>query len=87
MSDVRRSRRGVYYDLDVSPYEYKSPYGDIFKFSSAKKLEIFSRDVKKEVKRVDDILERNALCGYLPDEITTLIRRNVYRAFYASNER
>ncbi|MBO5870270.1 MAG: hypothetical protein J6Q89_05915 [Clostridia bacterium] len=45
MTDVKRSRRGVYYDLTESPYEYNSPYGDLFKFSSEKKLEIYTRDI------------------------------------------
>ncbi len=37
------SRRGVYYNLEISPWEYKTPHGDILKFSSKKKLEIFTR--------------------------------------------
>lgn len=81
------SRRGVYYDLNLSPYEYKTQYGDIFKFSSKKKLEIYSRDVVKEIKRVDDILNRNKLSERIPAEIVSLIRRAVYQGFYEIVER
>ena len=40
------SQRGVYYDLDKSPWEYTDDLGNVFKFSSKKKLEIFCRKVK-----------------------------------------
>jgi hypothetical protein len=82
-----KSRRGVYYDLDVSPYEYTSPYGDIFKFSSAKKLEIYARDIEKEMKRFDAFFARNGLRNIIPEEIIDLVKRKVYRAFYSSVER
>lgn len=81
------SRRGVYYDLTLSPYEYQTPYGDIFKFSSQKKLDIYTRDVVKELKRVDDILARNKLSERIPAEIVSLIRRAVYQGFYEIVER
>lgn len=87
MSDVKKSRRGVYYDLTKSPYEYKTPYGDIFKFSSAKKLEIFSRDIDKEIKRIDDVFNRHGLLSCLPDEIITLVKRCKYLCFYDFVER
>lgn len=87
MSDVKRSRRGVYYDLSHSPYEYNSPYGDLFKFSSAKKLEIYTRDIVKEVKRADDLIARHDLEKIIPREIIDLLRRAVYRSFYKRVER
>lgn len=87
MSGVKRSRRGVYYDLNISPYGFNSPYGDSFKFSSEKKLEIFTRDIPKELKRVDDLLARHDLKEYVPDEIVDLIKRAVYRSFYKRVER
>lgn len=87
MTDVKRSRRGVYYDLSESPYEFNTPYGDVFKFSSKKKFEIYTRDVVKEVKRVNDLLERHDLKDYVPDEIIELMRRAVYRSFYKRVER
>lgn len=87
MTDVKRSRRGVYYDLTESPYEFNSPYGDLFKFSSEKKLEIYRRDIDKELKRVNDLFARHDLKKDVPDEIIDLVRRAVYRSFYRRVER
>lgn len=87
MSDVKISRRGVYYDLSISPYEYQTPYGDLFKFSSKKKLAIYTRDVVKEVKRVDDLFDRHDLRGFVPEEIIELVKRNMYVVFYRQIER
>lgn len=81
MTEVK-TRRGVYRDLSLSPYEYKSPYGDLFKFPSEKKLEIYARDVEKELDRVNKVLDRNDLWRMLPPEILHLIARTVYKAFY-----
>lgn len=83
----QKSRRGVYYDLTVSPYEVNTPYGDIFKFSSKKKMDIYTRDVVKEVARVDALLDRHGLRSCVPIEIVDLIKRAVYRAFYKHVER
>lgn len=87
MNDAKISRRGVYYDLTLSPYEYHSPYGEIFKFSSKKKLEIYTRDVPKELKRLDDLLMRHGLRELVPEEVVDMIRRRIYCAFYANVER
>lgn len=87
MADVRKSRRGVYYDLTGSPYEYKTPYGDLFKFSSEKKLEIYTRDVVKELRRVDDLIARHNLGEWLTGDIIGMLRRAVYRSFYKRVER
>lgn len=81
-----RSRRGVYYDLSLSPYEYKTPYGERLKFSSQKKLEIYRRDVEKELERMTKLLERHSLVDFLPDEIVHLLYRKVYMAFYRKIE-
>lgn len=86
MPDAKKSRRGVYYDLSLSPYEYKSPYGDVFKFSSKKKLEIYTRDIIKEIDRLMKIIERNNMKSFLPDEIITLLVRAVYQSFYLKIE-
>ena len=80
------SARGVYYDLTLSPYEYVTPYGDIFKFSSAKKLEIYTRDITKELKRLDDLIKRNDLGDFIPVEIKQLIIKGVYKSFYCKVE-
>ena len=57
------SARGVYYDLEHSPYRYTSPSGECFVFSSQKKLEMYTRDVEilkenieKVVKKYIDVL-------------------------------
>ena len=81
-----KSARGVYYDLSKSPYEYESPYGDLFKFSSRKKLEIYTRDIVKELDRITKALERNRLGDTLPDEIIQLLYRATFRCFYRKIE-
>lgn len=80
------SRRGVYYDLNLSPYEYHSPYGDLFKFSSQKKLDMYTRDIVKEIDRIERVFSRHGLQNYLPDEILQLILRAVYQSFYSHIE-
>lgn len=87
MTGEYKSRRGVYYDLTKSPYEYKSPYGDLFKFSSKKKLEIYTRDIEKELKRFSDLISRNDLKKEFPCELVNLWERGVYKAFYRTIER
>lgn len=86
MTEPVRSRRGVYYDLEKSPYRYESPYGDLFKFSSQKKLDIYTRDISKELDRVRKLIERHDLGEFIPDEIVGLIQRAVYKAFYRKVE-
>ena len=80
------SRYGVYRDLSQSPYEYESPYGDLFKFSSKKKLEIYSRDIEKEIDRVSKFVSRLDLVEFLDREIIQLIYRNTFKAFYRKIE-
>lgn len=82
MAQAKVTRRGVYRDLSLSPYEYKSPYGDLFKFPSEKKLEVYARDVQTELDRVTKMLDRLQLRDYLPQEIVQLLYRSTYRAFY-----
>lgn len=86
MTEPVKSRRGVYYDLSKSPYECSNPYGDSFKFSSAKKLEIFTRDINKELKRIDTLLERNNLRASIPLEIQQLLYRSMWHCFYRKIE-
>lgn len=76
------SRYGVYRDLNQSPYEYHTPYGDLFKFPSQKKLEIYARDIQKEIDRVNKMLERLQLADELPDEIIQLLYRATFKALY-----
>lgn len=86
MDDIKKSRRGVYYDLEISPYEYESPYGDLFKFRSKKKLDLYTRDIPTEIRRVEKLMSRNDLNKLLPDEILQLLYKNVYRSFYRKIE-
>lgn len=86
MEETKVSRRGVYKDLSLSPYVYESPYGDIFKFRSQKKLDIYRRDIVKEVERVSKFIERLGLVDYLPGEIVQMLYRYTYRAFYRKQE-
>lgn len=76
------SRYGVYRDLNQSPYEYESPYGDLFKFPSQKKLEIYAREIETELLRIDKALERLQLEEYLPAEIIQLLYRSTFKALY-----
>ena len=76
------SRRGVYKDLSKSPYEFTTPYGDYFKFSSKKKLEIYERDIQTELKRLDKCISRNDMESFIPPEIHQLLRKAVYKSLY-----
>lgn len=82
MSDQVVSRYGVYRDLEKSPYKYESPYGDLFKFPSQKKLEIYTREIQKETDQLTKLLNRLHLEDYLPGEIVQLLYRSTYRALY-----
>ena len=76
------SRYGVYRDLNQSPYEYESPYGDLFKFPSQKKLEIYTREIQSELDRVGKMLERLHLEDYIPEEVIQLLYRSTFKALY-----
>lgn len=86
MGEAPVSRRGVYKDLSLSPYEFTSPYGDLFKFSSQKKLDIYTRDIKKEIDRVSKFVARQHLDELLPVEIIHMLYRYTYRGFYSNVE-
>lgn len=76
------TRRGVYKDLTHSPYEYRTPYGDLFKFSSAKKHEIYTRDIEPELKRLDKIIDRNDMRSFIQPEIYQILRKAVFESLY-----
>ncbi len=86
MTEPKVSRRGVYYDLTISPYEYRTPYGDVFKFSSEKKLSIYTRDIVKEVQKLEKMIARYNLGAFIDDEIIQLLTKAVYRSFYVKTE-
>lgn len=80
------SSRGVYYDLTKSPYEFITPYGDFYKFSSEKKLEIYKRDIPFQLKQLNRLLDRHDLKDFIPPEIVILLERAVYESFYKKIE-
>lgn len=84
--DKTKSRRGVYYDLSESPYEFKTPYGDLLKFPSQKKLDMYTRDIKGELSRLSKLVERHKLCKYITHEAYEIMERGVYRALYRKIE-
>lgn len=43
---MKVSKRGVYYDLSISPYRFETPEGVVLRFSSLKKLEMYKCRVK-----------------------------------------
>ena len=86
MTENTKSRRGVYYDLSKSPYEYLTPYGDLLKFSSKKKMEMYTRDIKGELSRLSKLVERHKLCKFITHEAYEVMERGVYRALYKKIE-
>lgn len=82
MSETPVSRYGVYRDLNLSPYEYKNPYGDLYKFRSKKKLDIYRRDIQKEIERVSKFVGRLGLDKHLPGEVVQMLYRYTYKALY-----
>lgn len=86
MAEPVKSRRGVYYDLEKSPYRYTNPYGDSFKFSSAKKLEMYTRDIPREIERVSKLIARYDLFEFIPAESKSLMYRAMYKSFYRKIE-
>lgn len=86
MTEEIVSRRGVYRDLEKSPYEFTTLYGDSFKFSSKKKLEMYQRDIETELKRLDKAISRNDMESFIPVEIYQLLRKAVYESLYKKIE-
>lgn len=87
MGDVKRSRRGVYYDLNLSPWEFTTPHGDIFKFRSENKLNVYTRNVPERINRLHAWIERNNLTEFIPDDLLHEMESAVYRSFYKQVER
>ena len=80
------SRRGVYYDLSQSPYEYRTRYGDCFKFASEKKLEMYTRDIENELERLEKMIDRYIGRDFIPEDAYHVLRRSVYRSYYRNFE-
>lgn len=81
MGEVKTAR-GVYKDLTVSPYEYKAPYGELFKFPSQKKLEMYTRDIETELDRITKAVDRLQLREFLAPWVLQHIRVATYKALY-----
>ena len=82
-NEPKKSRRGYYYDLSESPWEFKTPNGDLFKFPSEKQLEIYSRNVQKELERIDKVFERVGCKPHLSAATLRAVYRSVYRSLYS----
>lgn len=82
MKKARVTARGVFKDLSISPYVYKTPYGDLFRFRSAKKLEMYEREIVKDLDRLESAIDRNDVRRFLTPDVITGIERAVYRATY-----
>ena len=83
METPQISKRGVYYDLTVSPYVYKMTLGGILQFSSKKKLEIYTRElairkklIKKTFEKVGVILNTPML---VTEKTVSQIELTLYR--------
>ena len=81
-----KSARGVYYDLTKSPYRVNTPYGDTLRFSSPKKMEIFTREIPRELTRIDKLIDRHHMQDFVPGEIRSLLYRAMYQALYKKVE-
>ena len=85
MSEIKSrdvSERGFYYNLERSPYEWKSPYGDSYKLPSAKRLEMMESRSRIAINQVDKLLEKNNLINNVPPEFVAKLHRYMIEAVY-----
>ena len=80
------SRRGIYYNLEISPYSFTTPCGDIFKFSSPKKLEIYVRRLNELNRKIVKLVnEHEGILGSYWRENTLIgLEEGIY--IYVYNE-
>ena len=57
MLEKIKSRRGVYYDLEKSPYEFQIA-GKTYKFSSKKKLDMFGHKLIERMDALDKCFKK-----------------------------
>lgn len=76
------SVRGYYYNLDKSPYVWKSPYGDSYKLPSEKRVQMMDRRSTQALNRFDKLLIHHDLGQVLPDELNVLLRKYIIEAVY-----
>ena len=85
MSEIQSrdvSERGYYYNLEKSPYEWKSPYGDSYKLPSAKRLEMMETRAQAARNQVNKLLERHKLIESLPPDFVEKLHRYMIEAVY-----
>jgi hypothetical protein len=85
MESPIKSRRGVYYDRSKSPYEFNA-YGLLFKFSSRKKLDMFSRELPIRLMRAEKDLSRLSDFTKLHYEINDSLKRRIAQKLYSDIE-
>lgn len=75
------SARGVYYELEHSPYRYTSPSGECFVFSSQKKLEIFTREVEILKEKISKMIDK--YIDVLGEDWALIVRNHTMLKVYA----
>lgn len=76
------SVKGYYYNLDISPYVWTSPYGDSFHLPSAKKMEMMGKRVPKALHRLEKLLDAHDLREVLPPDLERMLARFIIQAVY-----
>lgn len=76
------SVKGYYYNLDKSPYVWKSPYGDSFKLPSKKRVELMDKRVYNALTRYEKLLAAHNLESVLPDDLQRLVGRYIVQSVY-----
>ena len=82
MKEEIKSARGVYYDLNLSPYEYIDDYGTVFKFSSQKKLDMFIYRIQKREEKCFNEIDSLKKLGYDVNKSYLQNRKNFPKYVY-----
>lgn len=82
MKEEIKSARGVYYDLNLSPYEYIDDYGTVFKFSSQKKLDMFIYRIQKREEKCFKEIDSLKQLGYDVNKSYLQNRKNFPKYVY-----
>lgn len=84
MKEEIKSARGVYYDLNLSPYEYIDDFGIVYKFSSQKKLDMFIERIKQREEKCLKEIDSLKKIGY--DVNSTYFQNIKFFPKYVYNE-
>lgn len=76
------SVKGYYYNLDISPYVWTSPYGDLFHLPSRKRVEMMEKRVPLALRRLEKLLDAHDLRKVLPPEMPAMLGRFIVQAVY-----